>query len=75
MSKTTPVRWWRDDSTRYVTRGPQTVPEALRDDVQWAFDLIASSNLDLPRIIERQRELISRACDMSIRFVDSRRSE
>lgn len=43
MSKTTPVRWWRDDATRYVTRGPhgpQTVPSA-RVDASWAFELIS----------------------------------
>jgi hypothetical protein len=28
MSKTTPVRWWRNNATRYVTRGPQIVPSA-----------------------------------------------
>ena len=39
MSKTTPVRWWRDDATRYVTRGPQVVPATTT--TEWQFDLLA----------------------------------
>lgn len=41
MSKTTPVRWWRDDAQRYVTRGPQIVPAAKCEAMQWALDLIS----------------------------------
>lgn len=26
MSKTTPVRWWRDDATRYQGRPPYVAP-------------------------------------------------
>lgn len=35
------MRWWRDDATRYATRGPQLVPAAQLLEVhQWAVDLI-----------------------------------
>lgn len=36
-----PVRWWRDDATRYVTRGPQQVPAAAQPDPAWMFELLA----------------------------------
>lgn len=61
MSKTSPVRWWRDDATRYVTRGPQLVPAAQQPDLQWAFDLVASGKPGLTEILERYNEMLATA--------------
>lgn len=36
-----PVRWWRDEATRYVTRGPQLVPAVVMEPApEWPFELI-----------------------------------
>lgn len=38
MGLVRPVRWWRDDATRYATRGAQVVPHA---------QALASANIQL----------------------------
>lgn len=35
MSKTTPVRWWRDDADRFKSRPPYVAP---RDTIPWGID-------------------------------------
>lgn len=61
MSKTMPVRWWRDDATRYQTRGPQKVLAAAEGTpaLQWPFELLRSTEPTLTRILERQIELLN----------------
>lgn len=59
MSKTTPVRWWRDDATRYQSRPLigvcRTTPETT---LQWAFELIGNPvNPELQRCFDRYAEL------------------
>jgi hypothetical protein len=51
-----PVRWWRDDATRYVTRGPQLVPGALR--APWMFELLARpADPGLQRLLDTYADL------------------
>lgn len=54
MRKTTPVRWWRDDATRYVTRGPQAVPAAAPQPMPaWAIELLAPMDPSLTAELQR----------------------
>ena len=48
-----PVRWWRDDATRYVTRGPQAVPAAVQLDPAWMFELLAPLDPEVTRTMEQ----------------------
>ncbi len=41
MNKTIPVRWWRDDATRYDARPLIGICRTTPEMPQWAFDLIA----------------------------------
>lgn len=68
MSKTTPVRWWRNDSDRYLTRGPQQVPAATISSHAWALELIAKQESSLTEIIKRQQELLARACFIPLKW-------
>ncbi len=57
MSKTTPVRWWRDDATRYQARPPYKAPEP---EPRWAFELLTGSvDPELQRCFDRLAELTS----------------
>lgn len=42
MSKTTPVRWWRDDATRYHSRPPYVAPP-LEPGPEWALERLATT--------------------------------
>jgi hypothetical protein len=55
-----PVRWWRDDATRYVTRGPQVVPAARPDSV-WMFELLAPLDPEVTRTMERWFDALGQA--------------
>jgi hypothetical protein len=55
-----PVRWWRDDATRYVTRGPQTVP-AAKPDPAWMFELLAPLDPAVTLTMERWFDAIGQA--------------
>lgn len=56
-----PVRWWRSPETRYVTRGPQTVPAAAQPDPGWMFELLAPIDPATTRELAR----MFGACDPS----------
>lgn len=47
MSKTTPVRWWRDDATRYHRRPPyEAAPLAEPLELhRWAFEILMPTEL------------------------------
>lgn len=53
MSKTTPVRWWRDDATRYQKRGPQRVPVAALPDPGLMYELLAPHDPAMTRELEQ----------------------
>lgn len=38
MSRTAPVRWWRDDASRYRRRPPYVAPPP--EPIEWAFELL-----------------------------------
>lgn len=56
-----PVRWWRDDATRYVTRGPQLVPAATQSDLTaWAAEMLRGpADPALLRLLDAYAELAS----------------
>lgn len=53
-----PVRWWRDDASRYVTRGPQIVPAAKREPCAWAYELLRPSDPDIAQRLEEHRDAL-----------------
>lgn len=61
MSKTTPVRWWRDDITRYHTRGAQIVPAQEVSCSRWeSLSAPPDPLTDILGFIDKQRMDIAR---------------
>ena len=52
MSKTTPVRWWRDDATRYHRRPPYVAPTA--EPIEWAFQLLRPTPEQAAELAQRR---------------------
>lgn len=77
MAKTTPVRWWRDDGTRYQSRPPYLAPpvDVDVDAAKWAIELLSGLN-DMAPMFERlktlEREWYSMAVPLDLLFGDGR---
>jgi hypothetical protein len=56
-----PVRWWRDDATRYQTRGPQVVPAAAPTEMQWAFEVLSPLDPAVTQHLERMFDVVGPA--------------
>ena len=52
MSKTTPVRWWRDDADRYRSRGAYNAPPIDPSTPQWAMEILGGDHSGLAAMFE-----------------------
>ena len=56
MSKTSPVRWWRDDATRYQPRGAAEARKELPEEPpQWLLDRLTPTPEQLAMYAEHDR--------------------
>jgi hypothetical protein len=55
-----PVRWWRDDATRYKSRPPYQAPP-VDQGPRWAFELLRHIDPELTRMLDRWLEASSPA--------------
>jgi hypothetical protein len=65
MSKTTPVRWWRDDATRYRRRPPYVAPPS--EPIEWAFELLRPTSEQFAERARRRNWL-----DAQLRWLTAR---
>lgn len=61
MSKTTPVRWWRDDATRYASRPLVGVCRTRPEQHAWAFELISGPSTLTAALAELEQQIMA-AC-------------